>query len=1303
MRDCRETDLCATMQDESFIARLPSLRLFMTYSNCCLLFISCLLVCRPVFSEETTFEPAQLEFFEKKIRPILVERCQECHGAETQEASLRLDSREFAIKGGDTGPAVVPGKVNQGELLQALKYDPDGYQMPPDGKLPQKEIDLLTEWVKLGAPWPADEVVSATSSDVFNLKERAEHWSFQPLKPVELPNVDDSSWTRNGIDHFVLQKLQSQQLSPAQEVDRRTWIRRVYLDVIGLPPSIQEVEDFLSDESDRAFEKVVDHLLESPHFGERWGRHWLDVVRYAESRGHEFDFDVANAWHYRDYVIRALNADVPFDQFVVEHVAGDLLTAKTNYQVRQNEQTGANESIIGTGFWLFGEWVHSPVDIRQEEAERFDNMIDVYSKAFLGLTVSCARCHDHKFDPIRQKDYYALQGFLQSSSYQQARFETMLKNEPLSERLNELDRAARQQLQDVKLKLATPVLERLDDYLLAARVVLQPETKQTDSESIVFEDFESGTYGNWTVTGEAFGSTPVTQEQLPAYQGDVGATGKFLVNSHYKRENGKGDRATGTLTSKEFTIQHRFIEMLIGGGSHIGKTCVNLLIDGQPVLSVTGKNSNSMSPVRWDVTTHIGRIAQLQIVDNEQGGWGNIGVDQIVFSSHSTPTLGSPDSTPRFAKTSPAVRQAASEAKLNPSILATWANDLSSNPSEDDPLILWSQLCVNNEFNSEKAKQLAGEIVAKNSKLPASDSFDNFFTAMELIPTGPGYRYVSSGSDSGQIEWNPLWDRLTESKGTQGEPGALQAWKRSGRLLRTPTFDIASGKIYSLVRGQVNTYAAVDSHILVRGPLHKKLTKTHPANENWHWITHDVTGYEGHGAHLEFVPVGKNGFAVQAVIQADRLEDAKQLLKGTNPLSMNIAQEILSLDDVTLEQLVKIIQKQFQSSQSPQSMADINRHPQLFGLSSKEAKKELAKTAKVNQKQRDAIIEEIEFVSATTPALLDGTASDEYVFIRGNWTKKGETVPRRFLEVFHGESVTDSGSGRLQLAEQMVDPKSTPILPRVIVNRIWHHYFGVGICPTPNDFGHLGQRPFHPELLDWLANELVKNQWSLKAVHRKILLSATYRMSSATSADPRIADVDPKNVLLHRMNVKRLEGEAIRDSILKVAGTLNSQMYGPSVPIHLTAFLEGRGRPSESGPIDGNGHRSLYLSVRRNFPEPFFQAFDFPNPHSSTGRRNVSNVPAQALALMNNPLVVDQSQKWAERLLKKNADSSPADKMTILFQQAYSRLPSAEELALGKAFLSAQAAELKTDLNAVPVWTDYCHVLLNSKEFIFVK
>ena len=785
-------------------------------------------------AEEQSATPEQLEFFEKQVRPLLVKHCYQCHSvdAERIEAGLLLDSRDAHLKGGDSGAAIVSGDAEASLLIEAVRYE--SYEMPPKGKLPDKQIETLVRWVNMGAPWPKEVAPTASNDqDEFDLsKRRDEFWVWQPVVAADPPDVTNHAWPRNEIDHHILAGLEAAGHQPAGDADPQALLRRLHFDLIGLPPTAEEAQAFVAAYNSnpaQTIESVVGKLLDSPHFGERWGRHWLDLVRYAESRGHEFDNDTPNAFQYRDYVIRAFNADVPYDQFVREHIAGDLLS-----RPRLHPSQGFNESVLGTGFWFLGEWVHSPVDIRKDETDRFDNMLDVMSKTFLGVTVACARCHDHKFDAITTADYYSLSGFLQSSDYRQVRFESLEQNRRVAQKLDQIDAKYQRRilellegrgihlpkqtsylddpsiivdyaripqrdfLQDgylfgrapqregwaylqggdylenegdsrtdssprvtiasfgaavsdlfwsglesitegsvhnksalanlpksgrtlrsptfqlkqatvnclvegtgwivacvdshrmiagplhgntiqpikpdqrwVNLDLSRYVGHRLHlefiparDATLSVRMVAQGFDRQTlaefdqklterdqayqayaqaaeailnvdmQVEQHVFADFESGSYQGWTATGEAFGDIPQTLETIAKYQGKINGRGTYFVNSHNIRPGGdvrRGDKLTGTLTSKEFTIDCDAIEFLVGGGSHQGKTCVNLLIDGKVVLSATGKNNNQMSIATWNVRPFAGKKATIQVVDQHTGGWGNIGVDHIVF------------------------------------------------------------------------------------------------------------------------------------------------------------------------------------------------------------------------------------------------------------------------------------------------------------------------------------------------------------------------------------------------------------------------------------------------------------------------------------------------------------------------------------------------------------------------------------------------------------------------------------------------------------------------------------------------
>jgi hypothetical protein len=333
----------------------------------------------------------------------------------------------------------------------------------------------------------------------------------------------------------------------------------------------------------------------------------------------------------------------------------------------------------------------------------------------------------------------------------------------------------------------------------------------------------------------------------------------------------------------------------------------------------------------------------------------------------------------------------------------------------------------------------------------------------------------------------------------------------------------------------------------------------------------------------------------------------------------------------------------------------------------------------------------VRWQSRLAPALFDGNPVDEAVFIRGSPKSPGETVPHRGLEALFGPDALRHahGSGRHELAVQLTDPVRNPYISRVAVNRIWHHLFGRGLVASTDNFGVLGELPSHPELLDYLAQEFVRDGWSTKRLIRRLVLSRAFRMASTGPE----AEADPANLLLHQFRVKRLEGEAIRDAILTANGSLNRTLGGKSIPIYLTPFLDGRGRP-KSGPLDGDNRRSLYLAVRRNFLSPFLIAFDTPIPFSTVGRRQVSNVPAQALILLNDPFVHEQTRLWANRILE--VPGATPDRIDTVYRAAFGRPATPEEIATCSAFLSGR----EQDAGA---WAELLHTLVNLKEFVFVR
>jgi hypothetical protein len=1116
----------------------------------------------------------RIEFFENKVRPLLVQHCYRCHSGQATKlrGGLRVDSREALLAGGGSGPALVPGQPEKSRLIEAVAYKNVELQMPPRGKLPEAAIADLTAWVQMGAPWPKQAPAAPDSApkSAFDLNERKRaHWVWQPIRPPTPPHPQPLSplgrgesvflsspqrgegqgvrgWPRDPIDCFILAKLEDKGLSPANPADKRTLLRRLYFDLIGLPPSPEEVQAFLRDKSAEAVEKVVDRLLRSPHFGERWGRHWLDLVRYAETRGHEFDYAIPNAYHYRDYVVRALNADLPYNQFVLEHLAGDLLP-----KPRRRPQQGSNESILATGFWFLGEEVHSPVDVRQDQADRFDNKVDVLSKAFLGLTVACARCHDHKFDAISTKDYYALFGFLQSSHYRLARFDSMEHNRAVAAELWQQRARGRVTIQKALAAALQPGTERLADYLLAAREAM------------------------------------LAPADSPARLAEIAKT-------------------------------HKLDAAMLG---------------------------------RW--ITHLRAAAR---DDNDP--------------------------------------------------LHEWANQWRQPPDGGSPLPHPGALAAGSP-NSKSGTQLIIDYAHCKPEDWLTDGFvfgPGSVRPGELHVGGNAAKPMLHFSEYAAAEKDATWDVLKLAPGTENDPGALGSVVRAGRTIRTPTFPLTTGKVFYLIKGSGFVYAAAGSHIMIAGPLHGQLVRTVNTGERFQWVAHDLSDYQGQRIHLEFTPTGSEPFAVAQVVQGEpaalaagfglpgslhsRFANADSL----DTLARSYQHRFLdTLSDLAADRLIG-------SSDAVERARLANwmiEHAALLGAASpagNEAREFLIQEGK--------IADRIQKESRLCVAMIDGSPENEYVFIRGSHKARGETVPRRFLEALAGPSplATGHGSGRLELARQMIDPAVDPLLPRVLVNRVWHHLFGRGIVASTDNFGVLGEQPTHPELLDYLADRFVKEGWSVKKLIRALVLSSTYRMSS--QADEAADRADPDDLLLHRMRRRRLEGEAIRDAMLSISGCLDQRMYGPSVLVHLTAFQEGRGRPA-SGPLDGDGRRSLYLAVRRNFLSPFLLAFDTLSPFSTVGRRTVSNAPAQSLILLNDPFVHQQAQLWAKRVLAQPGSSR--ERIIRMYESAFSRTPTEADLAACLEFLQHKPGAPAMESSDAAAWADLAHVLFNVKEFIFVN
>lgn len=795
--------------------------------------------------------PQAAEFFEKKIRPILFDKCFSCHGDKSANGGLRLDSLDAMTKGGASGPAITPGNPEKSRIIEAIRYA-GALKMPPDARLSADSVAAITQWVKMGAPWPGGKPTVAQNGQFQITPAQAAFWSFKPVQMPAVPKVKGAWWVKSPIDSFVMAKLEAKGLKPSPVADRRTLIRRATYDLTGLPPTNAEVEAFIADKSPDAYAHVVDRLLASSAYGERWGRHWLDVARYADTKGYAFTEDAVyhNAYTYRDYVIRSFNEDLPYDEFVIEQLAADKLP-----------QGDDKRKLAALGFLNVGRrFLNDPVLIN-------DDRIDSTCRGFMALTVGCARCHNHKFDPIPAKDYYSLYGIFASASE---------SNPPPA---------------------------------------ISPKS----------------------------------------------------ISEPYEAQNAK--------------------------------------------ILATERQINDL--VRVQVTALRDRV---------------------------TKTPGS------FSK---------------------------------------------------EVKDILQSI------------------RLEALP------------DGGQL------NKLSSSFDTTGQ-ASLKSMQASAADLR---------------------------------------------------------------AHMPPTPE----FAM--------------------------------------------------ASQD---------NPQPF---------------------------------------------DPYIFIRGNAGNHGENVPREFLQILSGpDRKPYADGGRLELAQDIASTKN-PLTARVFVNRMWMYHFGGAIVRTPSDFGTRGELPTHPELLDWLASTFMEDGWSIKKMHRRMMLSSVYQQSSESGAEGKAFLVDPENRLLWKQNRQRLDFEALRDSLLAVSGKLDSTVGGPAVELTKSPF------PTR---------RTVYGFIDRQNLQGLYRAFDFASPDTSSAQRYNTTVPQQSLFMMNSPFVVEQAKALAQRQEIVSAPSIPA-KIRAVYRIVFERDPAPDEIGFGQKFLqgveqfrtagnsaepgirTAAAGNVKNSPAAVLTpWEEYVQTLLLTNEFLFV-
>ncbi len=1055
--------------------------------------------------EYLSAEDSGNEFFETKIRPVLVEHCYDCHsaGSKSIKAGLLLDTRAATLKGGDSGPALVPNDVSASSLIEALRYDT--LKMPPKGKLSDEVLNNFVKWVEMGAPDPREGEVTTTAPGI-DFKAARSFWSLVPPVLRAVPSVKNSGWTRNDIDFFTLSAMETSGVKPVRPAEKRELIRRATFDLIGLPPTPDEVESFLADESPEAFAKVVERLLGSAHYGERWGRYWLDVARYSEDQAHTFDVKPnTSGYKYRDWVISAFNSDLPFDQFVKFQIAGDQIQA---------EGTQKQDQLVALGFFGLGAQYYKNSDAAKAAADELDDRVDTLSRGFLGLTISCARCHDHKFDPIPQQDYYSLAGVFQSSrlanlplvsqevveAFNQGQTQVSQNDEALKQFTNKEQPLAR----DAKISLVAK-------YLQAA----------------------------WKVQAGLSAQPPVT----PAIVATADGLDQTVLEKWIRFLAPKNERKHAALSDW-------------------------YKLDQLP--RETPGNHSALPP---EVLAAAEKFqTDLQAILDERDG-------KPAPIAKSTPS----DKPPGLARfTSQDVTKPSPTAEIDVDI--TGANEL------------------------------------------------------YLVVTEAG-----NGNRCDHADW--LEPRLIGPAGEQ-------------KLTDLPWRSATAGS------GPVNVNKNGNGQVLkVGGKAYENGIGTHATS---------VIAYDLPPGFTRFKAIGgldNSGTDQGGDCGANAKVQFRVYTQAPTDLDLGSSKPSLAPEKADL-------------------LAAVFGDKGLFAISNDQLEKHLDAEKQQLLKELKA---KLELAKKQAPpmypvanGIADGTVADMPVFIRGNPANKGEVAPRRFLKVLAGDQppTFKQGSGRLELAEAIASP-GNPLTPRVMVNRIWQHHFGKGLVGTPDNFGKLGDTPSHPELLDFLARRFVDSGWSVKSIHREIMLSATYQLS--TDRDEENYTVDPDNRTLWRMNRRRLDVEAWRDALLAVSGRLERQFGGPSTNL--------------ADP--GNARRTVYAKISRHELDGMLRLFDFPDANITSSKRSETTVPQQQLFVLNSQFMIEQAKALAAKI-QAEVPGSVEDQIQQAFRLAFSRPATAMELQIGKAFLQAHDKEDTQKENKLSRWERYAQVLLGSNEFIYL-
>lgn len=1145
----------------------------------------------------------------REIRSILSDRCFACHGPDAQgrEAGLALDRFEGATAELESGRrAIVPGDPERSELLARVTSSDPRRRMPPassDKVVTPQEAELLRRWIEEGASY-----------------ER--HWAFVAPTRSEPPRVRDEPWLRDGLDRFVLARLEAEGLAPAPEAARETLLRRVTFDLTGLPPSPEELDAFLADERPDAYERAVDRLLASPRYGEHMARFWLDAARFGDTHGLHLDNE-RNLWPWRDWVVDALNRNLPYDRFVVEQLAGDLLPDAT-LATRVASGFNRNNPTTGEGGLIVEEYL----------AKYAMDRVDTFGTVFLGLTLNCAQCHDHRYDPLPQRDYYRLLAYFDSLA--EAGSDENALAPPPSLRAPDEALSAEIEHATAAARVARERLEGPDEELDAAQAEWEGRMR-------------SALAGRWSVLEPraARASGGAQFETLP--DGSLLVRGANPERDVYELEFDTDLADLRALRLEALTHP----ENPRGGVGRAYNS--NIVLTGVELAWAARGSSAAPRPVRLararaDLSQR-GFDVSAALDGDPTSGWAvDARLEDRRAEFHAAEPFGAADGARLFLRLrfeSPHVQHALG--RLRVSVGA----DPSLAPVTASP---WRSL---GPFRARSGDEAFATDHVDPRKLDASADV-----------THP----AAGAAPLAWVERPEFVDGPVHSLG-DAENAAVYLW----RTLESP-----DARSLTLALGSDDSLRVwLDGTPL----LEKRVAR--PAAPDQDRVTLELT--PGRHELLLAVVNDRGGFAFASRVVE---EDLGGLPLELEPLIASAADERSDGD-------ARALRQHFRRHHSPAWRAE-----------------------RVAVEELEATQRQLEGRAPLTMVSADlEQRRATRVLVRGQYDHPGEAVEPGVPGVLH-PLPEDASPSRLGLARWVVDP-ANPLTPRVTVNQHWQRFFGAGLVATPEDFGSQGALPTHPELLDWLALEFVASGWDVKALHRRIVTSATYRQDSRVT--PLHLERDPANRFLSRAPRPRLDAEAIRDAALFHAGLLVERLGGRSVkPYQPAGLWEAVAYPSSNTARfvqdqgDGLYRRSLYTFWKRTSPPPSLSTFDAPNREHCVVQRSRTNTPLQALALLNDVQFVEAARALAARVLAESPAGDASERLGAAFRRVTSRRPDAEERQLLLGLLESLRARFAADPDAAralvsvgestsdpgldPVelaaWTALANVLLNLDEAI---